>query len=180
MRLQFALFACMPVLTIAPAVDADTLDDIRARGELIWGADREGGGPYVYPDPADPQRSVGFEVELADLLARELGVKSRFSQGNWDNLPAVLGNGQIDIVMNGYELTPARAGLMLATHPYYIYEMVLLAPRDHLRLKSWDDLRRKPGQPRAKVGVLVSSAAHTYLEQPPWADEIDLRTYDSR
>lgn len=176
---QLAVLTCVIASAVSAVARADTLDDIRARGELIWGADREGGGPYVYPDPADPQRSVGFEVELADLLARELGVKPRFFQGNWDNLPAVLGTGQIDIVMNGYELTPARAGMMLATHPYYIYEMVLLAPRDHARLKSWEDLRRKPGQPRAKVGVLVSSAAHTYLEQAPWPDEIDLRTYDS-
>src|SRR5688572_3020449 len=121
---------CTFALGFSAVSQADTLDDIRSRGELIWGADREGGGPYVYPDPDDPQRSVGFEVELAELLARELGVRPRFFQGNWDNLPAVLGTGQIDIVMNGYELTPARAGLMLPTHPYYIYEMVLLAPRD--------------------------------------------------
>jgi len=98
------LFALLPSALLPSSARADTLDEIRARGELIWGADREGGGPYVYPDPADPERSVGFEVELADLLAAELGVKARFFQGNWDNLPAVLGNGQIDIVMNGYEI----------------------------------------------------------------------------
>jgi polar amino acid transport system substrate-binding protein len=89
---------------------AGTLDAIRARGTLIWGADAEGGGPYVFPDPADPRRVTGFEAELADMLAAELGVKARFFQGPWQNLPALLNTRQIDIVLNGYELTPSRVG----------------------------------------------------------------------
>ncbi len=86
-------------------LDADALDTVQKRGELIWGADSEGGGPYVFSDPADPRRVTGFEVDLADALARQLGVKSRFSQGPWNNLPALLNTGAVDIVLNGYELT---------------------------------------------------------------------------
>src|SRR5262249_14230587 len=37
------------MLGIATSASADTLEAIRARGTLIWGADAEGGGPYVYP-----------------------------------------------------------------------------------------------------------------------------------
>jgi polar amino acid transport system substrate-binding protein len=70
----------------AATVAAD-LDEVVARGELIWAADQEGGGPHVFPDPADPRRLTGFEVELAALLAEELGVKPRFQQGQWDRLP---------------------------------------------------------------------------------------------
>ena len=33
---------------------------------------------------------IGFEVELADALAEELGVKAQFFQGAWDDLPALL------------------------------------------------------------------------------------------
>ena len=40
-------------LVCAP-VAADTLDDIQQRGELVWGADQEGGGPYVFPDEDNP------------------------------------------------------------------------------------------------------------------------------
>src|SRR5262245_13903908 len=41
--------------------------------ELRWGGDAEGGAPYVEADPADPSRVVGFDVEIARLLATGLG-----------------------------------------------------------------------------------------------------------
>src|SRR5688500_9664165 len=46
--------------------------------ELRWAADPEGGAPYVEADPADPSRVQGFEVEIADLVARALGRTPRF------------------------------------------------------------------------------------------------------
>ena len=54
---------------LAAATRADTLDDIRSRGTLIWGGDQEGGGPYIYPDPDQPSQVIGFEVDLARALA---------------------------------------------------------------------------------------------------------------
>ena len=38
-------------------------------GELRYGSDMEGGGPYAYPDPNSPRGVTGFEVELMALLA---------------------------------------------------------------------------------------------------------------
>lgn len=40
--------------------------------ELRWGADAEGGAPYVFHDPADPNKLIGFEVEIVDALAKKL------------------------------------------------------------------------------------------------------------
>ena len=54
---------------VAAAAPAAELDTVVARGELVWAADQEGGGPHVFPDPADPRRLTGFEVDLAALLA---------------------------------------------------------------------------------------------------------------
>jgi polar amino acid transport system substrate-binding protein len=157
---------------------AGTLDAIRARGTLIWGADAEGGGPYVFPDPADPRRVTGFEAELADMLAAELGVKARFFQGPWQNLPALLNTRQIDIVLNGYELTPSRVGVMEHSHPYYVYQLILLGRRDNRRLRSWDDLgRHAAGEPKLKIGVLEASAAHMYLEDR-YRDDVQIVVYE--
>src|SRR5262245_9354433 len=47
-------------------------------GELRWGGDPEGGAPYVEADPNDPNRVVGFEVDVAGLLAKGLGLQPRF------------------------------------------------------------------------------------------------------
>ncbi len=38
--------------------------------ELRWAGDPEGGAPFVQADPARPDEVVGFDVEIATLLAR--------------------------------------------------------------------------------------------------------------
>jgi len=43
-----------------------SLDRIRERGYLLWGSDAEGGAPYIFPDPVNPSRLIGFEVDLAE------------------------------------------------------------------------------------------------------------------
>jgi len=58
------------------------LDRIRACCELTWGADEQGGEPYVFEDARRGGALVGFEVDLADALARALGVRARFVQND--------------------------------------------------------------------------------------------------
>jgi polar amino acid transport system substrate-binding protein len=153
---------------------ADDLDTIKQKGTLVWGADQEGGGPYVYPRDDDPARVTGFEVELADLVAKELGVKASFFQGNWDKLPDLLRARQIDIVLNGYELTPERAAVMAATKPYYIYGLSLL-----VRADSGLDLAalKVPQKPKRKIGVLTGSAAET-LARAELGAAVEIAGYD--
>ena len=171
------LLSVLLSLVASPAA-ADTLEAIRARGTMIWGADAEGGGPYVYPDPANPRHMIGFEAELADLVAGEIGVRAKFFQGPWQNLPALLDTGQIDVIINGYELTPSRAGEFEHSRPDYIYWLVLLGRSDNERLKSWADLATAPANGRKlKIGVLQASAAHHYLSDH-YADRVEIVVYD--
>jgi polar amino acid transport system substrate-binding protein len=159
-----ACIAALLALELAHPVRADGLDDVRQRGELVWGGDQEGGGPFVFPDESDPSMVRGFEVELAEELAKELGVKARFQQGQWENLTSLLDRGTIDLVLNGYELTPERARDYRCTRPYYVLGLQLLVHRDS-PVHSWDDLRARPGTPRLRVGALTKSFAETYLKE---------------
>lgn len=172
----FAIAAILAVVQ-ASRVLGDELDDIRARGELVWGADQEGGGPYVYPDPGDPTRLRGFEVELAGLLAAELGVKARFFQADWTTLPEFLENDMIDVVLNGYEWTAGRAERMLSTRPYYVYELQLMARTNETRFTSVDELCHPSKRERYKVGVLGGSGAATWLKEN-CATAVELFEYD--
>jgi ABC-type amino acid transport substrate-binding protein len=40
---------------------------------MRWAGDPEGGAPYVEASPTNPDKLVGFDVEIAELLARGLG-----------------------------------------------------------------------------------------------------------
>ena len=77
---------------------------------LRWGGDLQGGEPYVFQDPADGTHVVGFEVEIAEALAKRLGGRATFVQNDWQMLIPSLERGDFDIVLNGLEVTPARAG----------------------------------------------------------------------
>src|SRR5882672_10704349 len=108
---------------------ADHLQSIKNRGVLLWGADAEGGAPYVYPDPQKPEQLVGFEVELADALAAKLGVKAKMVQNQWDQLIPALERGNFDIILNGLELTPDNQQRIAMSLPYFIYAEQIVTRR---------------------------------------------------
>ena len=73
-----ALFQVSVIVLLSSSAHGDTLDQIRERGALRWGGDASGGGPYIYQGPDN--QLTGFEFELAEYLADELGVRSRVRQ----------------------------------------------------------------------------------------------------
>ena len=155
-----AATACLLLPTIARA---DVLADVRARGELLWCADQEGGGPYVYPREDDPNQVTGFEVDLAAKLASYLGVKATFVQGQWDKLPDMVRTGKCDVVLNGYEYTPERLDVLEATVPYYVYGLQMLTRKGDTIFKTWDDLGTLHDEVKPRIGVLTGSAAETTM-----------------
>jgi polar amino acid transport system substrate-binding protein len=150
---------------------ADTLDAIKQRGYLLWGSDAEGGAPYVFPDPKDPSRLIGFEVDLADAIARDMGVKARQAQNAWDSLIPALERGDFDIAMNGIEITPARRQRVLFSVPYYIYTEQLVVRTEETRIKNTADLKGR------KVGTLSGTAAQTILEN---MGGVDVKIYSGQ
>jgi polar amino acid transport system substrate-binding protein len=138
---------------------------------LRWGADSEGGAPFVFQDPEDPSRIVGFEVDLAGALARELGRRAEFVQNQWDGLIPGLARGSYDVALNGLEITPDRAREIAFTIPYYATAEQLTVRAGDESLDSLDELRGRV------VGTLKFSFAQRVLER---ADGIELRTYDGQ
>jgi polar amino acid transport system substrate-binding protein len=136
---------------------AGSLEAIQKRGYLLWGSDAEGGAPYIFPDPKDPSKLIGFEVDLADELAAELGVRARQAQNAWDSLIPSLMRGDSDIAMNGIEITPQRQKEVLFSTPYYIYTEQLVVRKDETVINSVDDLRGK------KAGTLSGTVAQDML-----------------
>jgi polar amino acid transport system substrate-binding protein len=132
---------------------------------IVYGTDAEGGAPYIYPDPADVSRTIGFEFELMARLAARLGVEARPDQENWDRLLGVLEAGRVRVVCNGFELTDERQARYLATRPYFVYQLQLVGKRGG-RLRSWDDFRRpRPDGRPWRVAVLTNSVADRYVHE---------------
>src|SRR5881394_1965353 len=105
----------MLVLLVPSIVVADSLDEIQKRGTLRWGGDDQGGGPYIYE--GKDNKITGFEFDLAEYLAKELGVGSELVTSEWEMLPQKLDRGGIDVVLNGYEWSKEREQSWSSTIP---------------------------------------------------------------
>ena len=147
-------------LTCAALIAAGALARIEKRGELRWAGDLQGGEPYVYRDPADPSRLEGFELEIAEGLAKRLGVRQRFVQNDWSTLVPSLVRGDFDLAMNGLEDTPALRAQALVTRPYYAFSEQLVVRRG-FTLRTLAALRGH------RVGTLSGSLAHVILRETP-------------
>jgi polar amino acid transport system substrate-binding protein len=140
---------------------AGTPAELRARGELRWGGDLQGGEPYVFEDPRDPRHLIGFEVDIADALARRLGLgRARFVEMQWSNLVPALERGDFDVVLNGLEDTPERRARLRLSRPYFVYREVLAVHRG-APYRTLDDLRGK------RVGTLNQTYAFELLQARP-------------
>jgi polar amino acid transport system substrate-binding protein len=160
---------------VAPA-RAETLAEARAKGSLAWGADQEGGAPYIFPDEKDMSKLVGFEVDIAEAMTKQLGVTVAFQQSQWDVLPSMLQARKVDIIMNGYEFMADRVEVMETSIPYYVYALQLEVRKDG-PITGWEQLKTpKPDGEKWKFGVLGGSAAEEYVTDFP--DSIEFASYD--
>jgi polar amino acid transport system substrate-binding protein len=126
----------------------------------------QGGEPYVFQDPRDRRRLAGFEVEIAEGLARRLGVRAEFAQNDWQTLIPSLERGDFDVALNGIEVTPARRARVAFTRPYYGFAETLVVRRDEGPVHGLGDLRG------ARVGTLEGSLALDLLRAAPGIDVV--------
>jgi polar amino acid transport system substrate-binding protein len=143
----------------------------QAPGILRWGADSEGGAPFIFPDPKEPSRMIGFEVDLVDALAKELGMQPEFVQNQWDGLIPGLQRGNYDIVVNGLEITEDRKNEINFSEPYYITYEQLTVRKETYNRNRLEDLGGKV------VGTLKFSLAHRILEAQ---GDIEVRSYEGQ
>ena len=128
------------------------------QANLTWAGDPEGGAPFVEADPADPNKVTGFDVEIAELIARGLNRTPRFLFVPYASIDQVIERGTADIGFSGVEDTPARRSAMATTIPYYAFREVLaVRDADAQRLHGLADLAGR------RVGTLGGTIAYEIL-----------------
>ena len=141
--------------------------------ELRWGGDAEGGAPYVEADPNDPTNVVGFDVDVAQLLASGLGRVPRFVQVGFTSLDAAAARGDFDAGLSGIEDSPARRSRLAVTIPYYEFrEAMTVRAADKGRFRSLSDLRGR------RVATLGATLAYDLLVDAQARDGIIPVTYE--
>ncbi|MDQ3281003.1 MAG: ABC transporter substrate-binding protein/permease [Acidobacteriota bacterium] len=140
---------------------------------LRWGGDSEGGAPFVEADPRDPSKLEGFDVEVAEEIAKGLGRKAEFVQVAFASIDQSVQRGDFDIGMSGVEDTPARRAALAASIPYYTFtEALTVRAADKNKYDDLADLRGK------RVGTLGGTIAYDLLLEAAQKYGIEPISYD--
>ncbi len=135
------LISFFVVCLVSPALQADVVDDIKARGKLIVGvkADYK---PYGFRDTSG--KIIGIEPELAQDVADMLGVKLELIPVVASNRMEFLKQGKIDLMIATMTDRPDRARMVFIVQPNYYSSGINLLVTKKAALKKWEDLRGKP------------------------------------
>ena len=111
----------------AEATDADSdVAYIQEKGSLVVGiTDFE---PMDYKD--ENGNWIGFDADMATLVAEKLGIEVKFVEIDWDNKIMELDSKNIDVVWNGMTLTDEVTNSMECTNAYCNNAQVVVVPAE--------------------------------------------------
>ncbi|KAF1042673.1 MAG: ABC transporter glutamine-binding protein GlnH [Herbaspirillum frisingense] len=141
-RTAIAMASAASLLALSGAAQADaTLDKIKSRHKVVVGV-LLSGGPFGSIDPTT-QKPVGWNIELARDIARQLGVDLETVQVQPSNRVQLLQQGKVDLLIAGMEWTQERNEILgFAPTPFYKVGGVAVVPNNS-PIRRWEDLRGK-------------------------------------
>lgn len=105
--------------TSGKAVTDDSLQKIKQKGTLVVGMSADY-PPYEFTTKENGKTEyVGFEVDLAKKLAKDLGVKLVIKNMDFDSLLVALETGKIDVIISGMNVTAERKKSVDFSDTYY-------------------------------------------------------------
>jgi polar amino acid transport system substrate-binding protein len=141
--------------------------------DFRWAGDPEGGAPYVEADPNDPSILVGFDVEIANVIARGLHREPKFVFVQFTSIDQSIARGDAEIGLSGIEDTPARRAALSTTIPYYAFREVLaVRDKDAPSIHGLADLAGK------KVATLAGTMAYDILIKAQKEHAVEPVSYD--
>ena len=108
----------------AQTSDESDVAYIQGKGTLIVGITDF--APMDYKD--DSGEWIGFDADMARIVAKKLGVEAQFVEIDWDNKIMELDSKNIDVVWNGMTLTSETTSAMECTRPYCNNAQVIVVP----------------------------------------------------
>lgn len=164
----------------------DALRRVRARGVLRIGYAPDQ-VPYAFRNSLG--ELVGFDVEMAHALARDLKVRADFFRTNSDRFPELLDSGALDVAMTGLTITPELLERMSFSEPY-LEETLAFVVRDYRRdefrslaaVQAIPSLRLatlKRNHYAAKIREFLPQAEISLVESPRRVFRADEREFDA-
>ena len=136
------IVAIIALLIISNTASAESkLETIKKNGELRVGTTGDW-DPMSMKDPAT-NKYKGFDIDVMNELAKDLGVKVKFVPAEWKTIVAGITADRYDI-STSVTKTPKRAEVAGFTTTYYKYGTVPLVLKKNLKkFSTWNSLNNK-------------------------------------
>lgn len=147
-------------LLILPAVYGQkTINRIDKKGEIRIAMTGEQ-PPYSTKDKYGTW--MGFEVELAEALAKSMGVKLTLVELPFDQLLTALEDKKVDAVMSGLTITPERNSRFYFAGPYSVSGKSIITKSEVLsKIANSDDMN----EAKYKIACLKGSTSEKFIQE---------------
>ncbi|MBU3129618.1 transporter substrate-binding domain-containing protein [Clostridium tagluense] len=162
--IAFSLSACSQGKQSA---GVSKIDNIKEKGKIVIGTSADY-PPYEFHKSIQGKDTiVGFDIEIAKEVAKDLGVKLEIKDMKFDGLLAALETGNIDFVAAGMTPTEERKKNVDFSKTYYTaIQCVVIRSEDAGSIKSLGDLKSK------KVGVQKGAVQEQLAKEQLTTSEI--------
>ena len=150
-------------------VETGQLDEIMKRGTLKVGLSTF--VPWAMLDKNGDL--IGFEVDVANKLAADLGIEIEFIQTKWSGIIPALLTGKFDIIIGGMSVTPERNISVNFTDPYEYSGQSIVAHKDRAAgMTSLEDFNN----PEIILAARTGSTSAIAIEQ--FMPKAEVRLFD--
>ena len=116
------------------------LDQIKKNGEIVFGTE----GTYApFSYHGSDNKLTGYDVEVATAVAKELGVKAKFVESNWDSLLAGIDSKKFDSVADQVVPTGERKQKYDFSDLYTYSQGVAVTKKGNGDIKTFADIKGK-------------------------------------
>lgn len=140
-----------------------TIDKIKESKKLVIGTSADY-PPYEFHKEINGKDTIiGFDIEIAKEVAKDLGVELEINDMKFDGLVAALKTGKVDMVLAGMNPTEERKQSVDFSNIYYTADhAVIVRAEDKDKYKSLADLKGK--EIGAQKGAIQEELAKTQIE----------------
>ena len=173
-KARHSLWLFVLALLLLPALgcrsNSDTWQRIEKQGVLRVGLDP------TYPpfEIADESGVSGLDVDLANALADELGLRTEYVYFGYDGLYDALATEQVDVLISALAITPGRTRDFAYSEPYFNAGEVLITTAENDGISGMADL--------GSHVLAVELGAQGHVEGSQWAKRVSgltIRPYSS-
>lgn len=156
-------------------VEKNQLEKIKEAGVIKIGTEGTY-APFTYHDKDGTL--TGFDVEIAQEIAKRLGVKAEFVETPWDGIFAGIDSKRFDIIANEVTITDERLAKYDFSQPYIVSKAVLVVSEDNNDIKTFEDIKgKKSGHTlTSSFAKLAESYGATVVQTEGFNQSIDLIT----